>query len=119
MLQYLIFWSCCQKSKQTGQILMAFTMSALILIKQMDSHPNNLVISMPTWLTCILCSALFCRDTAIMILLPFLMIPSMTATSFLKEWLYFFYNLSLVPMASRASPRLEAYLYDHLLGVYT
>ena len=37
------------------------------------------------WLACILCGALFCRDADIIIILPFITIPSLNATSSLKD----------------------------------
>ena len=43
----------------------------------MDLHVFSLVFSMPMWLTC---SAFFCNDIGIIILLPFIVILPMTAT---------------------------------------
>ena len=62
----------------------------------MDLHASdNLVFSIPMWLTCNCCSAVSYGDTGIIILLPFIMMPSMPATSSqCPVWLYFFYDLN-------------------------
>ena len=98
----LSFGCVAWKSKHTGQFLMVFYMSALVLMQQMDWHANTCVFYMPIcpnmdWhantcifhmpicLTCNWSSALFYRDAGIMILLPVITILSMTATSSLKD----------------------------------
>ena len=66
----LSFGCVAWKSKQEGQFFTISSMSAFMLIQQMDSCASSLVFSGAMWFRCSCFSTLSCSDAGIIILLP-------------------------------------------------
>ena len=106
------------KSRHVGQFLIVLFMSAFKVIQFMDSCASSLVFSMLMWLMCGWSNTFFCNDAGIIIFLPFLAIPPMTAISCLKDqygctsfWTSAFvdgYHIIHI---------LISHIYAHLLGM--
>ena len=86
----------------------------------MDSHANHLIFSMPLGSTCRWSSVFFYSDIGIFILVPFIVIPSMTAINLWNTSMdALLFGLLLLLIVSHAMHSLTTHICAHHLWLPT
>ena len=79
---HFIYWSCCLEIKACRAVLVV---SLMLAFMYMDSCASKQIWFMSMWLRCSCSSDLSCGATGIIIVLPFIAIPSMIAISSMND----------------------------------
>ena len=73
----------CWQSRHVALCFTVISIYVFMFKQDTDLHASSLIFSIPMWLLCSCCSVCFCNWKGIIIILPFIIIPSIIANSIL------------------------------------